>query len=77
MILETKGHKNTLYLSFAVDPNDATGRLMGGCDEDGVTTDAVHEDAGTALNVIQVNIAILGDEVDHIMLRAHLEIRSH
>lgn len=63
------------HLSLTVDTNDATGGLVGGGDEDGVATDAVHEDTSATLNVIQMNIPILGDEVYYIMLRAHLEIR--
>lgn len=63
-----------LYLSLAVDPNDATGRFMRGCDEDGIPTNAVHEDAGPTFDVIEVNIAILGDEIDDIMLTTNLKL---
>ncbi len=41
-------------------------------DEDGLSTDPVHVDAGACLQVVQVDVAELGDEVDHIVLAAHL-----
>lgn len=41
-------------------------------DEDGVTADAVHVDAGSSLDIIHVDIAILGDEESHAMLLACL-----
>lgn len=41
-------------------------------DKDGLTTDAVHIDAGTRLQVIQVDVAILGDQENHIVLGAYL-----
>lgn len=42
------------------------------CNKDGVTTDAVHVDTGGRLNVVQVNVAVLCDQVDHVVLRTHL-----
>lgn len=41
-------------------------------DKDGLTADAVHVDAGTRLQVIQVDVAILGDQENHIVLAAYL-----
>ena len=61
------------YLSLPVDPDDAAGGLVGCGDEDGVAADAVHVDAHARLQVVQVDVAILGDEVNHIVLRAHLK----
>ncbi len=37
------------------------------CDEDAVTTDAVHVDACSSLNIVQVDVAILGDQVNVIL----------
>lgn len=56
------------YLALPVDTNDATGGLVDGGDKDGLSADAVHVDAGPGLDVVQVDIAELGDEVDDIML---------
>lgn len=41
-------------------------------DKDGLPTDAVHVDAGARLQVIQVNVSILGNEENNIVLGAHL-----
>ena len=49
---------------------------MDSSDKDGLSTDAVHVDAGAGLNVIEMHVAKLGDEVDHIILGAHLEKRE-
>lgn len=49
---------------------------MDSSDEDGLSTDAVHVDAGASLNIIEVYVAKLGDEVDHIILGTHLEQRE-
>ena len=49
---------------------------MDSSDKDGLSTDAVHVDAGASLNVIEMHVAKLGDEVDYIILGAHLEQRE-
>jgi len=41
-------------------------------DEDGVSTDTVHVDTGSRLNVVQVNVAVLGYDIDHVVFWAHL-----
>lgn len=61
------------YLSLPVDPNDAWRGVVRGGHKDGVTADPVHIDAERILNVIQVDIAILGDQEYHTMLLAHLK----
>ncbi len=42
-------------------------------DKNGLSTDPVHVDAGAHLKVIQVDVAVFGDEKDNIMLGAYLE----
>lgn len=64
------------YLSFPVDSNDASGWFMWGCNKDGLPADPVHVDTGASLEVIQVDVAIFGDEKDNILLRADLEDRE-
>ena len=61
------------HLSFPVDADDAGGGLVRGGDKDGVATDAVHVDAGTGLDVVQVDVAVLGDHVDHVVFGANLQ----
>lgn len=41
--------------------------------KDGFPTNPVHVDAGASFKVIQVDVAILCDEKDHILLRADLQ----
>ena len=45
---------------------------MDGSDKDGLAADAVHVDTGASLNVIEVDVAKLGDQVDDIELLTHL-----
>ena len=45
---------------------------MGRGDEDGLCADTVHVDAGAALQVVEVDVAVLGDQVHSVMLGAHL-----
>lgn len=41
-------------------------------DEDGLPADAVHVDAGARLQVVQMDVAVLGDEEHHVLLGAYL-----
>ena len=41
--------------------------IVRGCDKDGLTTDTIHVDTGTSLHVVQMNVAVLGDQEDHVM----------
>lgn len=61
-----------LYLSFPVDPNDAGGGFVRGRNKDGLSADPVHVDAGASLQVVQVDVAIFGDEEHHVLLGAYL-----
>ena len=45
---------------------------MRGRDKDGLGTDPVHVDADARLHVVQVDVAVLGDQVNHSVLFAHL-----
>lgn len=47
---------------------------MGCSDKDGLATDAVHVDAGSRLQIIEVDVAVFGDEKNYIMLWTDLEI---
>lgn len=49
---------------------------MGGSDKNGLSTDPVHVDTSTSLQVIQVDVAVLGDEKDHILLWTDLDIQE-
>ena len=42
---------------------------MGGGDENGVAGDAIHVDTGARLEVVQVDVAVLGDQVHDVVLR--------
>lgn len=41
-------------------------------DKDGLSTDAVHVDAGACLQVIKVDVTIFGNKENHILLGAYL-----
>lgn len=61
-----------MYLSLPVDSNDSGSGFMGGRDKDGLAADPVHIDAGSSLQVIQVDVAILGNKEDHVLLGTDL-----
>ena len=60
------------YLSFPVDSDDAGGGLVWCGYKDGFPADPVHVDAGARLQIVQVDVAIFGDEEDHILFGAYL-----
>ena len=64
------------HLSFPVDSNDAASGLMRGGDEDGLTTDAIRVDKRASLNVVQIDVSILGYHECHTMLLAGLRTQS-
>lgn len=45
---------------------------MRSCDKDSISTNTVHVDAHSRLQVIHVNISILCDQVDNTMLNSNL-----
>lgn len=61
------------YLSLPVHPDDARCGLMWCSDKDGLSTDAVHVDAGARLQVIEVNVPIFGNKENNIVFGAHLK----
>jgi len=64
------------YLSFPVDSNDTSSGLMGCSDKNGLPADPVHVDTSSSLKVIQVDVAIFGDEKDYILLGTDLELQE-
>ena len=65
--------KAIFYLSLPVDPYDPVRGLVWSGDKDCLGADPVHVDAHPALNVVQVDVAILGDQVNNTVLLAHLK----
>lgn len=61
------------YLTLSIDSYDATAGVVHSGNEDGLPADTVHVDASARLQVVQVDVAKLGDEVDYVVLGAHLE----
>ncbi len=49
---------------------------MNGRDKDGLSTNTVHVDARGSLDIVEMDVAKLGDHVDHIVLGAHLHERK-
>lgn len=70
------GIKDMAYLSLFIDPNDARGGLMRGGDKDGLSTDAVHVDAHSCFQIIHVDVAVFGDQVDNAMFDTNLNMRE-
>lgn len=52
------------YLPFPVDSNDTTRGLANGRDKDGICSDPTVEDTCPSLQVIEMDVAKLGEEVD-------------
>lgn len=61
------------HLSFAVDAHDSGSGFVGCSDEYCVSGNAVHVNAHAGLYVIQMNVSILGDQVDDVVLMANLQ----
>lgn len=59
-------------LSLAIDTNDAVAWFMLSGDKNGLSTDAVHVDANTSFDVIEMDIAVFGDQIRNSVLGAHL-----
>ena len=55
-------------LALLVDTNDSVRALMLSSDEDGLARDTVHVDARARLEVVDMDEAVLGDEVDDAVL---------
>ena len=51
-------------LAATIDADDAGGGFVGGRDEDGLAGDAIHEQARARLQIVEMDEAVLGDEVD-------------
>ena len=62
-----------MYLALSVDSNDSTGHFVNSGDKYRLSADTVHVDAGPSLQVVQVDVAELCDEVDDVVLGAHLD----
>lgn len=60
------------YLSLPVDANYSRSAFMRSGNKDGVTTYSVHVDACSSLNVVQMNVTVFGDQIDHIIFRSNL-----
>lgn len=45
---------------------------MGSCDKDSISTNTVHVDAHSKLQVIHVDISILRDQINNTMLNSNL-----
>lgn len=60
------------YLSFSVNSNDTSSRLMGCSNKNGLPTYPVHVDTSSSLQVIEVDVAIFSNEKDYILLGTDL-----
>ena len=59
--MEKTRPNNKPYLSLPINSNNAITGLMWCSNEDGITADTVHIDAGSSLNIIQMDVAIFCD----------------
>ena len=65
-------HGDGQDLASPVDPDDTVARVMLCCHEDGVSADPVLIDQGPGLNVVQVDVAVLGDQIHNVVLLGNL-----
>ncbi len=65
--------KTKTYLAFAIDPNDTRRGLVWGGDEYSFCRNSVHVDTGTSLHVIQMNVAVLCNQIQNVVLWADLK----
>ena len=64
------------HLSLAIDAHNAVRRLMHRGDKNGVAADSVHVDASARLQVVEMDVAKLGDEVDDTIFLADLPLQQ-
>ena len=64
------------YLSLPVDTDNSRGGFVWSGDKDGVAADAVHVDTGPGLYVVEMDVAVLGDQVDHVVLGTNLASKT-
>ena len=69
-------HGNGQDLASPVDPDDTVARFMLGRHEDGVGADPVLIDQGPGLNVVQVDVTVLGDQIHNVVLLGNLSNSS-
>jgi len=62
-----------VYLALAVDTEETRGGFVVGGDKDGLARNTVHKDASARLEVVQVQVAVLGDEEDNVVLFGDLQ----
>ncbi len=61
------------YLALVIDADDAAGGLVGRKDKGSEEVVEVHHaNEGARLNVVEVSVAVLGDQVDDVELGGHL-----
>lgn len=49
---------------------------MGSSDKNGLPADPVHVDTSSSLQVIQVDVAVFGDEKDYVLLGTDLDVQK-
>ncbi len=49
---------------------------MGGSDKNGLAADPVHVDTSSSLQVIQVDVAVFGDEKDYVLFGTDLDVQK-
>lgn len=52
--------------------NNSAGSFVRCRHKNRVARDAVHVDASAALDVVHVNVAVLGDQINNVVFRRHL-----
>lgn len=62
----------TTNLSFTIDTDDSTASLVRSSHKNSVTANTIHIDTSGSFNVVQMDITVFGDEVDHIVFCTHL-----
>lgn len=60
------------YLSLAVDTKNSASWFVLSGNENSLTRDAIHVYAGASLNIIQMDISILGDQINNPVFRHSL-----
>lgn len=60
------------HLSLLIDTNDSRSGFVRSSYKDGLSTDSVHVNTHSRLQVVQVNVTILCDQVYHAMLTTNL-----
>jgi len=70
---EQKKKRELTYLTLSIHTNDSTRGFMRSSNKNGVRTDSIHVNTLSTFQIVEVNVPILGNQVNNVILVASLK----